>query len=231
MKFQSFKGFSPAVRNFFVELSGNNDRQWFAQHKLRYEDQVLQPAMQFVAAMEKPLRKISPFFTAIPKRQGGSIIRIYRDIRFSKNKVPFKTHLGIHFRHEMGSDIHAPGIYFHIAPDSVFMGGGIWQPENQVLNQIRVHLEEETQAWKKIKANRNLNRHFYIDGSSLRRPPKGYPPDHPLIEDLKRKDHFVTSELSWEQIGTAEFIGEFTQKLKIMFPYMRFLCDALRIPS
>jgi len=226
-----FSGFSPAARDFLIELSENNNRPWFAENKPRYDQLIMQPALEFVQAMEVPLRRVSPHFTAIAKRQGGSIMRIYRDIRFSKNKAPYKTNLGIHFRHELGGDVHAPGFYFHVSPDSVFLGGGIWQPAIAVLAQLRAHIDEEGEMWKKIKSNKKLQQHFYFDGTSLKRPPQGYDPHHPLIEDLKRKDHFVTSELSWDEISASDFTGQVIQKMKIMFPYLRFLCDALRLPS
>lgn len=226
-----FTGFSTDAREFFLELAANNDRAWFAEHKPRYDEIVMQPALEFVRAMEKPLHKISPHFEAIPKRSGGSIMRIYRDIRFSKNKLPFKTNLGIHFRHEMGSNAHAPGFYFHIDPQNVFMGGGIWQPEKPVLDQIRSHILDEPDVWKKVKSRPKFKQNFYVDGSSLKRPPQGYDPDHPLIEDLKRKDHFVTRDLSWKEISRTEFVADFAANIKIMMPYMRFLCDALRLPS
>lgn len=226
-----FTGFPAAARNFLFELRANNNREWFAENKSRYERTVLQPAIEFVTAVEKPLQKISPHFQAIPKRSGGSIMRIYRDIRFSKNKLPFKTNLGIHFRHEMGASAHAPGFYFHIDPENVFMGGGVWQPEKGVLDQIRLHIIEESDGWKKILSRPKLKRDFFIDGSSLKRPPQGYDPKHPLIEDLKRKDHFVTRDLTWEAISEKTFINLFAENLKTIMPYMRFLCDALRLPS
>ena len=107
-----FEGFPKDSIKFFKELSKNNDREWFAEHKSWYEEVVLDPALALVTDMAAPLKKISPHFVAIPKRSGGSLMRIYRDTRFSKDKTPYKTNLGVQFRHEVGKDVHAPGFYF-----------------------------------------------------------------------------------------------------------------------
>ena len=116
-----FTGFPKDLNDFFTELEVNNNRDWFADNKERYLQNVAQPALDFITAMEKPLKKISPHFTAVAKRSGGSLMRIYRDTRFSKNKTPYKNNLGIHFRHESGKDVHAPGFYFHYSLDESFI--------------------------------------------------------------------------------------------------------------
>ena len=112
----SFAGFPKDTLRFLADLSKNNDRDWFADNKDRYESAFVEPSLEFIAAMEKPLKKISPFLVAAPKKQSGSLMRIYRDVRFSKNKNPYKTNIGIQFRHEAGKDVHAPGLYVHLAP-------------------------------------------------------------------------------------------------------------------
>ena len=135
---QKFNGFSREMVKFYSELRENNERDWFNANKQRYLDDVAEPALDFIRAMEAPLKKVSPYFTAIPKRSGGSLLRIYRDTRFSKNKTPYKTNLGIHFRHEVGKDVHAPGFYFHFDLDEVFIGAGVWCPASEPLNKIRI---------------------------------------------------------------------------------------------
>ncbi|MEM7282905.1 MAG: TIGR02453 family protein, partial [Pseudomonadota bacterium] len=132
-----FTGFKPNLVRFLKQLEKNNDRAWFQENKHRYESDVLAPALEFIDAMATPLHKISPHFNAIPKRMGGSLMRVYRDTRFSKDKTPYKTNVGIQFRHQLGKDVHAPGYYFHIDPKSVFIGVGIWHPENKTLAKIR----------------------------------------------------------------------------------------------
>ncbi len=122
----TFSGFPIGLLHFLDELSRNNKREWFQANRSRYEQDVLQPALAFIETMAKPLEKISPHFCAVPKRMGGSLMRPYRDVRFSKDKRPYKTNVGIQFRHEAGRDVHAPGFYFPIEPDEAFLGVGIW---------------------------------------------------------------------------------------------------------
>lgn len=226
-----FTGFPQNAQKFLIELGRNNNRQWFAENKPRYEELILEPALEFVAAMEKPLKRISPFFTAIPKRSGGSIMRVYRDTRFSKDKTPYKAYVGIHFRHESGKNAHAPGFYFHIDTNEVFLGGGIWQPEPQILEQIRFLIDDQPDRWTKIVRNQRLNSVFEFSGNSLQRPPKGYDASHPLIEDLKRKDHFVLAHLTKANLTSPKLVDLVVERFKLALPFMRFLCDSIKLPA
>jgi uncharacterized protein (TIGR02453 family) len=101
--------FSPELFSFLAELRANNNRDWFAANKDRYEEDLLEPALAFIAAFAPRLEKISPHFRAEARPSGGSLFRIYRDTRFSKDKSPYKTNVGIHFRHEQAKDAYAPG--------------------------------------------------------------------------------------------------------------------------
>ncbi len=226
-----FEGFSPQLFKFFDELTKNNNRNWFAKNKSRYEDVVLFPAMEFVQAIEGPLKKVSPCFQAIPKRVGGSVLRIYRDTRFGKDKTPYKTNLGLHFRHEAGKDIHAPAFYFHIDAKEIFVGAGVWRPDNPSLNKIRVLIDDDPARWKRIKGKKALKGKFEFHGDSLKRPPKGYDASHSLIDDLKRKDHIVLASLKRKELYSKATVETVAKKFKTAMPYVRFLCDALHIPS
>lgn len=106
---------TPKLFSFFRDLKKNNDRDWFEANRARYERDVREPLLAFTDAFAEPLYKISPHFRAEPKKVGGSLFRIFRDVRFSKDKSPYKTHAGVHFRHERARDVHAPG--FYLAPD------------------------------------------------------------------------------------------------------------------
>src|SRR5262245_48947572 len=129
--------FGPGLFSFLEDLGANNNREWFTANKQRYEEQLLEPALAFIGAFGQRLEKISPHFSADARPSGGSLFRIYRDTRFSKDKRPYKTNLGLHFRHERAKDAHAPGYYLHIGPDEVFAGGGIWHPGADVATRIR----------------------------------------------------------------------------------------------
>src|ERR1051325_7956607 len=99
--------FGPELFSFLGDLRANNNREWFAANKQRYEEQLLEPALAFIEAFAPRLEKISPHFRADPSPSGGSLFRIYRDTRFAKDKTPYKTNLGIHFRHEAAGNAYA----------------------------------------------------------------------------------------------------------------------------
>ena len=121
-----YAGFNEQTIAFLNELKANNNRDWFKENKSRYEELVLDVALRFIQSMQDPLHKIAPHFVAMPTRVGGSLMRVYRDTRFSKNKTPYKTNIGMQFRHEQAKDVHSPGYYVHIEPDNVFLGAGMW---------------------------------------------------------------------------------------------------------
>src|SRR5262245_18610926 len=112
--------FDLALFAFLSDLRQNNDRDWFAASKSRYERDCLEPALAFIEDFAVDLEAISPHFRADPRPVGGSLFRIYRDTRFAKDKTPYKTNIGIHFRHEAASNAYAPGFYLHLAPGEVF---------------------------------------------------------------------------------------------------------------
>jgi len=117
--------FSPEVFSFLRELAENNNRDWFAENKTRYEQRVREPILQFISDFGPRLAKISPHFVADPRPSGGSLFRIHRDTRFSHDKSPYKTHLGVHFFHDSGKKAPSvPGFYLHIAPDECFAAAG-----------------------------------------------------------------------------------------------------------
>ena len=125
---QRYVGFNTQCIAFLEELALNNNRAWFKENKSRYETLVLDVALRFIQSMQKPLAVIAPHFVATPTRVGGSLMRVYRDTRFSKNKIPYKTNIGIQFRHELAKDVHSPGYYVHIEPGRAFVGAGMWMP-------------------------------------------------------------------------------------------------------
>ena len=115
----------PALFDFMRELKANNERPWFEANKARYRAEVRDPMLDFIEAFAEPLAEISPHFRADPRPNGGSLFRIYRDTRFAKDKTPYKTNVGAHFRHEAGKDAHAPGFYLHLEPGMCFAGCGV----------------------------------------------------------------------------------------------------------
>jgi len=128
-----FDGFPEEMFRFLRELKKHNDRDWFNANKERYKTHVVAPMVSFIEAMDGRLARVSDCFLADARPNGGSMFRIYRDTRFSKDKSPYKEHVACHFRHMSGKDAHAPGFYVHLEPGDVFFGGGIWHAPPPVL--------------------------------------------------------------------------------------------------
>jgi uncharacterized protein (TIGR02453 family) len=224
------KSFKPETLSFLNELAQNNNRDWFNENKSRYEEQVLDVALLFIQSMQEPLRKIAPHFTAIPKRMGGSLMRVYRDTRFSKNKTPYKTNIGIQFRHEQAKDVHSPGFYVHVDPEQVFVGAGMWHPDSQALAGIRERINDKSSEWIRVSRDRKFTRHFQLGGTTLTRPPRGYDKDHPMIEDLKRKDFIAIKNMSHDDALNPKFQQKVESAFKAASDYMQFLCKAVGVP-
>ena len=158
------------------------------------------------------------------------MFRIYRDVRFSKDKRPYKTHAGIHFRHKRAKDAYAPGFYLHLDPAASFVGAGIWHPDSKARAKIRQVIAEDSAAWKRARDHRAFKARFELAGESLKRPPRGFDADHAFIEDLKRKDFIGTTELSRRQVLAPDFVDRFAETCRDAVPLVRFLCKALEVP-
>lgn len=225
----TFAGFPSGLLPFLEELSVNNNRDWFANNKQRYEELVLFPTFDFIAAMAPYLAKISTRFEAIPKRSGGSMMRVYRDTRFAKDKTPYKTNVGIQFRHVLGKDVHAPAFYLNIEAHDVFIGVGSWRPDSVALFKIRTQVAEKEALWRRVERNRNFKSNFELAGDSLKRPPRGFNPEHPLLDTLKRKDFIAIKHFGERDILSDEFLGQVVATFRCGLPLMRFLCAALEL--
>jgi uncharacterized protein (TIGR02453 family) len=222
-----FPGFPPDFFFFFEELALNNNRAWFNENKSRYYDSVVNPISEFIVCMAPRLKAISPHYIADPKPHGGSMFRIYRDARFSQDKSPYKTHAGVQFRHEAGKDAHAPGFYVHLAGDGLFFGGGVWLPPNPQLGRIRDFIVDNARSWSRIANAHRVRELGGIQGESLKRPPRGFDPAHPHIEDLKRKSFYVMANATAQDALDASFIEQVADAFRSAAPLNRFVCDAL----
>lgn len=215
--------FSGDVFAFLRELAANNNRDWFQANKERFEQRVREPILRFIEDFAPRLSRISPHLVADPRPSGGSLFRIYRDTRFSHDKSPYKTHLGVHFFHESGKKAPSvPGFYLHVAPGESFAAAGIWRPDAAALGRIREAIVKDSPEWKALRKSK-----LPIEGGSLKRPPRGYAADHPFIEDLKRTDFVTSVQLSEKEMGSPAFIDDFTKKCREMAPIVRFTARAL----
>ena len=221
--------FYPETIRFLEQLAANNNREWFQEHKGRYEEQVLDAALGFIQSMQDPLAEIAPYFVALPTRVGGSLMRVYRDTRFSKNKAPYKTNVGIQFRHERAKDVHSPGYYVHIAPDQVFVGVGMWRPDSDPLRQIRERITARPSEWKRVRSDRSFKRQFELGGESLVRPPRGFDKNHEYIDDIKRKSFIAVKEHKVNDCLKPQFQRSVESSFKAAEPFMRFLCAAVGV--
>lgn len=219
-----------ATFGFLRDLARNNNRPWFQENKRRYEEQVRDPAIRFITDFAPHLRKISPHFRADPRPVGGSLFRIHKDTRFSKDKSPYKRNTGIHFRHALAKDAHCPGFYLHLEPGSIFTGVGLWRPDAAATARIREAVDADRTGWKRAAHGRRFRETFDLAGDSLTRPPRGYDADHPLIDDLKRKDFVGVARLSQRDVTSPDFMKHFTSLCRDGAPLVKFLCRAVGVP-
>lgn len=222
--------FTPATYEFLRELAANNEREWFDANRLRYERDVKEPAIRFILDFAPHLEKVSPHFRADPRANGGSLFRIHRDIRFSKDKSPFKTHTGIQFRHDRGRDAHTPGFYLHLEPGQVFVGIGIWHPDGPTLRRIRDGIVEDPAGWKRSVNGTKFRARYALAGESLARAPRGYDPAHPHADDLRRKDFIAVCMLDEAATTQSGFVREFAAICRDGTPFLRWLCGAVGVP-
>jgi len=213
--------FGPELVQFLKQIKRNNRRPWFLKNRERYEDAVRQPSLRFITDFGFRLKAISPWMVADAKPNGGSLMRIYRDIRFSPDKSPYKTWVGMNFPHAGATDeVHGAGYYLHLDFGGSFLAAGAWHPDRRSLAKIRDAIAWKADEWKKAK------RGLALGGDSLTRAPRGYPEDHPLIEDLKRLDFIASFEFSDAQVRGTRFLADVTAAAKKLGPLVGFLARA-----
>ncbi|MDH5302286.1 MAG: TIGR02453 family protein [Gammaproteobacteria bacterium] len=225
----SFEGFSPKLFQFLRDLK-NNNKAWFEQNRDRYQQDVVEPMVAFIAAMVEPMREVSPYFQVVAKAHGGSMFRIYRDTRFAKDKRPYKENVGCQFRHEVGKDAHAPGFYVHLEPDNIFFGGGIWMPPTPVLNKVRMVIQAFPKSWEQVVENPDFKlRTHGVEGDGLIKVPRGFAEDHPFITDIKRKSYYAMGQATECEACQPEFVSQVAATFEAVAPLMKFLCRALEV--
>lgn len=215
----------PGLFEFLEGLAQNNDRAWFEDNKQRYEADVRGPLLSFVEDFDVHLKQISPHFTADARKVGGSLFRIFRDVRFSKDKSPYKTNAGVHFRHEAAKNAYAPGYYLHLDPNQSFIGVGIWQPDTTSARAIREAIAREPEDW--LAAKRGKFGKFTMGGDTIKRRPSGVSADHICLNDIMRRDWIGVAEVSRSTLYSKGFMAQFAKTCESATPFMRFLTQAL----
>lgn len=215
---------------FLRDLRDNNDRAWFEENRDRYLASVRDPALRFIVDFGEHLARLSPHFRADPRPNGGSMFRMHRDIRFSRDKSPYKTAVGLHFRHVAGKDAHTPGFYLHLEPRACFVGVGLWHPDTPTLAKLREAVVADPAAWKKAVGGKRFNGVFTVEGEELVRVPRGYDPNHPLADVLRLKDYTAMAPVSAKQVTGAGFLDTFAGMCADATPFMAWQCRALGVP-
>jgi len=225
----AFTGFSNKTWEFLAGLIHNNERPWFEAHKPDYEKYVVEPAMALITELDGVVRAISPHYRGIPKKIGGSLMRIYRDTRFSRDKTPYKTNVGIQLRHEAAGDVHAPGYYIHLSLEETFVGVGTWHPEPDDLKAIRQRIAAKSREYSTALESAAAAGLKPV-GESVKRMPADFDAAHPLADEIKRKDFLVSTDLPPDLYLTPELAAVLTAKFQAATPYMKFICAALNAP-
>ena len=228
----TFTGFRPDAIQFLVDLSENNDRSWFQPRKGEYERLLKEPLEALISTLAERFAARGIPLRADPSK---SPFRIYRDVRFSKDKSPYKTNLGASFpwvseapgdggTRSHTTNVHSSGGYFHLSPGEIYVGGGIWHPEKPWLEAFRRRVLDEPGRVRKLVNEPEFKATFgSLGGDSLVRVPTGFPPDHPDVELLKLKDVTFGRRLSDAEAMSPGLPDVIADTLQTALPVMRYL--------
>jgi uncharacterized protein (TIGR02453 family) len=217
-----FPGFPKEGIAFLKGLKKHNNREWFQARKRIFEEQVKAPMLELADAVNREMMRFAPAHVTDPAK---ALYRIYRDTRFSNDKTPYKTHIAATFpRRDIGNKHGMGGYYFHVSPESVAVGGGIYMPQPPELLALRAHLAEHGAELEKIVRRKPVRSLLgELQGSRLSRVPKCFPADHPYSELLKLKQYLLYVELDPEIATTPALFTEVLKRLKAMAPFIEFL--------
>lgn len=210
---------------YLSDLSRNNNREWFMKNRERFDFEFLQPAVQFVIDLGERLQEFSPNINAIPKID-KSIFRLHRDVRFRKNKSPYKTNLGIYFWEGKGKRMECSGFYFHIEPNYFFLGAGMYVFSPQQLKKYRdiVYNPEKGKELSDIISSIKKNKNYLIGGKTFKKTPRGYDSDYKFSELLLYSGVYAFYEIDSLNIFHKKDIVEFSYSVfKEMNPLHKWL--------
>jgi len=221
-----FEGFPKKGITFLRQLKKNNRRDWFEKHKDEYETFVKLPMQSFIASLQSPFKKFAQEFEVNPKK---SLFRIHRDVRFSKDKSPYKTHIAAHFvLRGKPKGTEGSGYYLHIEPGEVFLGAGIYMPQGEQMKKIRKAIANHSKEFLGVVNNPRLKRLYgKLEGDKLQRIPQGYVPDHPMAEWLRYKQFFVGASWSVQRCHSPKLVQDVVKAFETAAPLVRFLNKAV----
>jgi uncharacterized protein (TIGR02453 family) len=217
----AFAGFPGEALAFFRGLERNNRREWFQPRKPLFDQRVKAPMLELVGALNGEMAKFAPLHVTEPE---AALYRIYRDTRFSKDKKPYKTHLGAYFARR-GADRHmSAGYYFHISHKEVAIGGGMYMPPPEFLFAVRGRVAERPAEFRKLLQSKLLRKLLGdLHGEQLSRVPKGFCAEHPAADLLRYKQFFFYVELPPELAQTGTLQNEIRKRFEVMTPLIEFL--------
>ena len=220
MEFQ-FAGFPPEARRFLGDLRSNNRREWFRPRKADYERHVREPLIELVGELGAALAEHSPGYLRDSRK---SVYRIYRDIRFTKDKSPYKTHAAAVFP-PVGLDRHhGAGFYFHFSPEDLLIGGGVYAPDSPSLLRIRQQIAADPSRLRSILSEDRFVRTFgELEGAKLKRIPRGFPADHPAADLLKHKQFLAGASLSAREIEKRSIGPLIDRHFRTLSPLLEYL--------
>ena len=210
---------------FLRALKRNNRREWFQPRKEQFDADVREPMLAIVERLADDLRSIAPEIVVDPKT---AMYRIYRDTRFSENKTPYKTHVAAVFPWRGLAKHEGAGLYFHVSPDEVWMGGGMYSPQTAQLHAVREHIAGNVRRLRTIVESPGFRRHVgELEGERLQRVPHGFPKDHAAAEYLKYRQFLAGRELSPAFACNPKFYSTLITVFRQVAPLARFLNEPL----
>lgn len=217
--------FTSQSLRFLRALKRNNRREWFAAHRDDYEAHVRQPMTDIIARLAEDLRGFGPEYVANPKT---SMYRIYRDIRFSENKAPYKTHVAANFPTRGLPKHEGAGLYFHVSVDDVWIGGGMYAPQPPQLHAVREHIAANSRRLRALVESPAFRRDVgTLEGERLQRVPRGFPKDHEAAEYLKFRQFLAGREFEPVFATSPKFYPGLLAVFKRVAPVTRFLNEPL----
>jgi uncharacterized protein (TIGR02453 family) len=218
--------FSLRTLSFLRSLKRNNRREWFNAHREQYDADVRAPMVAIVERLADDFRTFAPELVASPK---VSMYRIYRDTRFSDNKLPYKTHVAAVFPTRGLEKHEGAGLYFHISPTEVWIGGGMYAPQPPQLYAVREHIAANSRQLRAIVESPAFRRQIVLEGDKLTRVPRGFPKDHEAADYLKYKHFVAGAQLPAAIAISPKFYGTVVKIFRQVLPLSRFLNQALQV--
>lgn len=220
-----FPGFPPSTLKFLAQLEKNNNREWFEKNKDRYEAEVKAPMLELVSAVSANMVDFAPEYIPEPKK---AVFRIYRDVRFSKDKRPYKTNIAASFWRQNLPKNESASFYIHLDNQEVLLAAGVYMPPAELLRTLRLHVEKNHENLRAIIENKQRKKLAgELQGESAARLPKGFLPGHPAEDLLKRKMFLYWITLPPKEGESPKFLAEVSKRFAAMAPLVEFLNEPL----